>query len=73
MTMEQYLERVSLERIAEIRARISDKKRGVLLDSSDEESFREDNWELLMIHTSKKGEDYTRNPLVVRSHSSRVV
>jgi hypothetical protein len=75
MTMEQYLERVSLERIEEIRLKIAERlstikqrggasskseRRGRHLETSsdfDDAAFREDNWEFLMIHTSKRTDD----------------
>ena len=68
--MEQYLDKVSLERIAEIRSRLTDKKRGMVGDSNDEESFREDNWELLMIHTSKRVEAEDNNNAACRKSTS---
>lgn len=59
MTMEQYLDSVSLERIAEIRARVNQKINGQhrsneSSDPFDDESLAEENWQFLMIHTSKK-------------------
>ncbi len=56
MTMEQYLDKVSLERISEIRARLIRGKStsDSHSDDIDESSLSEDNWELLMIHTSKR-------------------
>lgn len=73
--MEQYLERVSLERIEEIRLKIAERaailqqrgvttakneRRGRHHESSsdfDDAQFREENWEFLMIHTSKRTDD----------------
>ena len=63
MTMEQYLDSVSLERIEEIKSKIAQKggithkkrssKRGN--EGEQDQSLEDfDNWELLMIHTSKK-------------------
>ena len=71
--MDQYLDSVSIERIAEIRARVLSKppplnqskhnkgRRTVSNDSdSDESDLAEENWEFLMIHTSKKVDDSGR-------------
>lgn len=64
--MEEYLEKVSLDRIKEIRLRIAERgtrvtptKGGKKEGSSEIEDpqFREENWEFLMIHTSKKAVD----------------
>lgn len=73
--MEQYLERVSLDRIKEIRLKIAERaailqqrvggaskseRRGRYHESSsdfDDAQFREENWEFLMIHTSKRTDD----------------
>ena len=71
MSMEQYLDKVSLERIVEIRLKIAERAARVSYkgeskkcdrNSSSEledASFREENWEFLMIHTSKKAIDDT--------------
>jgi len=64
--MEEYLEKVSVDRIKEIRLRIAERgtrvtptKGGKKEGSSEIEDpqFREENWEFLMIHTSKKAVD----------------
>jgi hypothetical protein len=58
--MEQYLDSVSLEKIEEVRHKLILKKQGLLSGSSDSDdaSLSEDNWEFLMIHTSKRVEEH---------------
>ncbi len=56
--MEQYLDSVSLEKIDEVRKRLALKKEGLLSDSDDCSSLDEENWEFLMIHTSKRVEEH---------------
>ena len=56
--MEQYLDSVSLEKIEEVRSRLALKKRGLLAESDDCGALDEDNWEFLMIHTSKRVEEH---------------
>ena len=56
--MDQYLESVSLEKIAEVRNKIA--MRNGSMSPGDHEldsSLDEDNWEFLMIHTSKRVEE----------------
>lgn len=55
--MEQYLDSVSLEKIDEVRKRLALKKLGLLPESDDCGGLDEDNWEFLMIHTSKRVEE----------------
>jgi len=64
--MDEYLDKVSLDRIKEIRLKIAERaarpsptKGGKKESSSevDDPQFREENWEFLMIHTSKKAVD----------------
>lgn len=55
--MEEYLDKVTLERIAEIRARIAKRKNcsdNSKDDQNDDKELHENNWEFLMIHTSKR-------------------
>lgn len=56
--MEQYLDSVSLEKIDEVRGRLALKKQGLLPESDDCNALDEDNWEFLMIHTSKRVEEH---------------
>lgn len=58
--MEQYLDSVSLEKIEEVRQKLILKKQGLLPAStdSDDAALNEDNWEFLMIHTSKRVEEH---------------
>lgn len=56
--MEQYLDSVSLEKIDEVRQRLALKKKGLLPESDDCGALDEDNWEFLMIHTSKRVEEH---------------
>jgi len=57
--MEQYLESVSLDKIEEVRKRIALKNQGSQSQLDlDDASLDEDNWEFLMIHTSKRVEEH---------------
>ena len=60
--MDQYLDSVSLEKIAELRTKIElrTKQGGSMSPSlcdADDGSMDEQNWEFLMIHTSKRVEE----------------
>lgn len=52
------MDSVSLEKIEEVRKRLALKKQGLLPESDDCGSLDEDNWEFLMIHTSKRVEEH---------------
>lgn len=52
------MDSVSLEKIDEVRKRLALKKQGLLPESDDCSSLDEDNWEFLMIHTSKRVEEH---------------
>jgi hypothetical protein len=55
--MEEYLDKVTLERIAEIRGRLANRKNcsdNASGDHYDDKELHENNWEFLMIHTSKR-------------------
>ena len=60
--MDQYLESVSIDKIKDLRNKIEvrNKNGGALspsADGSDYGCLDEDNWEFLMIHTSKRVEE----------------
>jgi hypothetical protein len=60
--MDQYLESVSIDKIKDLRNKIElrNKNGGVSspeADSGEYGSLDEDNWEFLMIHTSKRVEE----------------
>ena len=49
---------MSLEKIDEVRRRLALKKLGLLSESDECGAIDEDNWEFLMIHTSKNVEEH---------------
>jgi hypothetical protein len=57
--MDQYLESVSLEKIAEVRNKIATRtmNSSSTREAESEASMDEENWEFLMIHTSKRVEE----------------
>jgi hypothetical protein len=57
--MDQYLDSVSLDKIEEVKKRIALRNQGSHSQAdSDDGSLDEDNWEFLMIHTSKRVEEH---------------
>ena len=57
--MDQYLDSVSLDKIEEVKKRIALRNQGSISQAdSDDGSLDEDNWEFLMIHTSKRVEEH---------------
>jgi hypothetical protein len=57
--MDQYLESVSLEKIADVRNKITLRNTTISSkgDPDNDGSLDEENWEFLMIHTSKRVEE----------------
>ena len=74
--MEEYLDKVSLDRIKEIRLKIAERGTRVTptkagkKEEAEDPQFREENWEFLMIHTSKKAVDDNIPVHIVREEPS---